>query len=271
MVKVGLVIQRLQVWFQASAGIVDVGSKYPIFLPLLITWLELNELPTWLPIGLCVYSCMYVCMLLCIIASAKWIHFSIKVYKSISLSKSRKKLGSCSRSVHVNTLRRFPMTKYLKGKRKRQWVKWYVLDRNPNSAGQMQVGLHLSAELWFYHGIFPISQETIGQKAVDASSPYPTASTLQTHRFSCAGTWVDQMSPLYPPSFITHTHSYGNPCALVARANRACHAYCSCSVPYWGAPSCQSKDLGSKIMFLNVKTALLKPLILLGQVHVLEN
>jgi len=40
--------------------------------------------------------------------------------RNISLSKSRKKLGSCSRSVHVKTLRRFPMTTYLKGKRKRQ-------------------------------------------------------------------------------------------------------------------------------------------------------
>lgn len=119
--------------------------------------------------------------------------------RNISLSKSRKKLGSCSRSVHVKTFRRFPMTTYLKRKRKRQVLSDKFWTEIMNSGGQIQVGALKCSTLipsWSLSPLLSVKKPLPLQPPVDAPSPYPTASTLQTQWFSCSGHWVDQMSLL---------------------------------------------------------------------------
>lgn len=117
--------------------------------------------------------------------------------RKILLSKSRKKLGSCARSVHVKTLRRFPMTTYLKEREgyrlNKNDLKWYMTD----SGGDMWLAIS-----WLNHG------GTNLLLSVKKASPlFPLPHSFHSPDavvFLCKAPG-HQMSGLKPPSLPRHT------------------------------------------------------------------
>lgn len=137
------------------------------------------------------------------------------------------KIGACQ------NFKEIPHDNVPKGKKKDR-VKPHILNRNHKSDGQIQVGQHLTALLWFYHGTnLPWYQSRNHRPSNHQSTLLPFTPQLPLSRrsgFPVQGLGSTRCHYFNPPPS-AHTQSYGNPCALVASANRACHAYCSRSVP----------------------------------------